>query len=711
MNLFTKPREEYTRDLNVIGNYCQQNAIYLSRMTGCSYEEALEFVRNEVSIEGNYSAKDPDTKVLAKKSPGNRQPTSLSFSRFLKTVTDKELIIAPTLTCYVSPKVKKSLIAEYITGNLKKRKDMKKLMFTAKMALDKVKESFYNLLQSTFKIKNNSISGAHASPYQILFNKSSHSTLTSTCRSATSYANAHNEKFLMGNRHYWSPEVTRANILSIIQLTDRQLFKKAMDEYNLHYPTPDEMMQCITYSTNLYWINLEEIESLRELSTKLEPIERAMFMYVGDMYHLAKHNPTVVRDMLGQISQRVEKGCADPEKYISSLNADATALVSLLCSKILNGRQLNDLKEQDPEGYAIVGATAKNVLETLEKYRTMIKGLWVTINLPPSIYKAPMLYRRCAIVSDTDSTIFTNQYWTEWFVGQIDFSEQSYAIGYTTTFLTSQIVVHYLACMSGNMGVVTEQIHQLTMKSEFYFPTLSVTTMAKNYYSYISAQEGNVFKDLEMEIKGVSLKSSNWPAAVAKRLKKYMGYIMTSVMEKGKLTYAEILDPVYEMEKEILDDIEAGGYTYLTTSQIKDSSSYVNPDSSPYVYYQMWQEVFAPKYGDCDAPPYQSIKVSVTIDKPATFKRWLEEMEDKELANRMREWAARNGKTSIGMLRLPEPILQVTGIPREIIDVIDRRTLLYNTVSGFYLVLESLGLFMMEKDRLRFVSDFYKPSK
>lgn len=712
MSHFTFAPEDYKRDIDVVENYIRQNALYLQRMTGRSYEDCRAFIERSIGEGGQFALKSPQTRFLLRTKNGDRKPTTTDFKRYLEVIQENELLVAPTLTTYLPVSKKRSLIGIYIGGNLKNRSAMKKRKFEEKMAGNKQASAFYDLLQSTFKIKNNSISGAHASPYQILYNKSSHSTLTSTCRTGTSYANANNEKFLMGNRHYWSAEITRSNILSVIDITDRKLFQKTMDEFNLHYPSAEEMMECIRRSTDLYWRIDSEMASLYELARNLEPLERAMFVYVGDLFHLAKHNPEFARQLLADFSTKATEPVDNPGEYIGQLNDDAKALVSLLCEDNVKGKQLADLMEDRPEDYAIVGATAKHLLATLDKYELLIKGMWATLNLPPSVYKVPSLYRRCAIVSDTDSTIFTNQYWTEWFVGKVDFSKESYAIGYVTTYLTSQIVVHFLAVMSANMGVATPQIHQLTMKSEFYFPTLALTSMAKHYYSYIKAQEGNVFSEWDTEIKGVSLKNSNWPGEVADQLKEYMQYLMDRVIEHGQLGYDEILTPVYEMEKAILTDVDNGGYRYLTTSQIKGPDSYVDGvNAGPYQHHTLWQEVFAPKYGEADPPPYQSVKVSVLLEKPSQLKAWIENMEDRDLAARLETWAKRVKKNGITTLRLPESILKVSGIPKEIVQVVDRRKLLFNTVSGFYLVLESMGLFMMEKSRMRFVSDFYTPGQ
>lgn len=710
MKYFTHETHEYKRDIEIIDNYIAQQALYLQRMTGKSFEQCKDFVKRQIGEDGRHAMNNPETRFLYRQDNGDRKGTTTNFRRYLDVIKEKNLIVAPTLTTYLPTTSRKSLIAEYIGDNMKERSATKKTMFKYKMIGDESNENFYDLLQSTFKIKNNSVSGAHASPHQVLYNKSSHSTLTSVCRTGTSYANANNERFLMGNRHYWSPEIARSNILSVITITDREAFQKAMDIFDVHYPTTDEAAECLLYSTNLYWRNEYEQQRLIELLDSLEPIERAMFVYVGDMYHLSKYNPTLVYQLLTDFVREDYQPVEDPDFYLDQLGDDAEALVSFLCYKHIAGYQFGDLKKEFPDSYVHVGACAKNILDTLDRYYYLIRGFWVTENLPPSIFKVPSMYRRCAIVSDTDSTIFTTQQWTSWYTGQIDFSDTSYAVGHVMTFLASQLVIHQLATMSANMGVAEDQIHQLSMKSEFYFPVLALTSMAKNYYSYISGQEGNVFDEWDVEIKGVSLRSSNWPAEITKRLKEYMMYLMDNVIQKGTMSYDEILRPVYEVEREILDDIDTGGTKYLTTTQVKSADSYTaDPDQSPYKHHDLWQCVFAPKYGDADELPYQTVKVSVLLNRPTDMRRWLECMEDRDLAQRMSDWMTSNHKDKIAMFRLPESVVRINGVPKEIIDVIDRRSLLYNTISGFYLVLESMGLYMLEDSKMRFVSDFYQP--
>ena len=56
---------------------------------------------------------------------------------------------------------------------------------------------------------------------------------------------------------------------------------------------------------------------------------------------------------------------------------------------------------------------------------------------------------------------------------------------------------------------------------------------------------------------------------------------------------------------------------------------------------------------------------------------------------------------------LPEHLVENYGIPKELIDIADIRRTAFSTVEPYYHILECLGVFMMDKNRMRLLSDFY----
>ena len=145
------------------------------------------------------------------------------------------------------------------------------------------------------------------------------------CRSATSYANANNEKFLYGNRHYYSPDVVKANIVSIVQHSDMEAFERVMIAWQLRHPTVEEAMGCVKRGSMAYWRNPEQLSLIEELLTALRPVERSAFVYTNDLYHLALLNPAFVHEFLRKLRKMVDESAA---KYAKEKN-----ITPIDCSK------------------------------------------------------------------------------------------------------------------------------------------------------------------------------------------------------------------------------------------------------------------------------------------------------------------------------------------------------------------------------------------
>lgn len=706
-DIFTRATEEYVRDFDLVESYVSDMSRYLQIQTGQELSVCETYVREQIGPNGQFALKDPDTMYLERNRLGDRQKSQTTFLGYLDKVKSNREILAPTMTSYIPPEKKHSLLAQYIDGNLAKRKKAKKEMFVAEMKGDKTLAAIKDGEQSSVKIKNNSLSGAHCSPYTILYNKSSHSTLTSICRCASSYGNANNERFLYGNRHYWAPDVAKANIVSIVNHTDLSKVAQLLEKYKLRAPTIEETFEAVKKSTDPYWRVPDQLTIIHSLIKSLTPVERAAYLYTGDFHHLAHCNPNFVRSFLKSMSTKANYSLPFEEaKQINeNMSSNLVAHVSIVCTVELDGEMIGDVAAR-PHEYGIIAATAKQIEETLAMYADFISLFWVSDNIPSSIFMLPSIVRRGVITSDTDSTIFTVAPWTIWYRGQLDFEEESINVASTMVYLAAELIRHILSRISGNMGVSQKDIRRLSMKNEYYFPIFTLTSRGKHYFARIAAREGNVYKHLETEIKGVALRNSNVPPEIMKEAETLMKEITDIVMAGKKVSIVDILRKIAKREKEIRDNVESGGYTHMTKGQIKSPDSYKkNEAQSPYAQYLLWQEIFAPKYGNANPPPYRAIKVSVDLDSPTKVKDWLANIEDRVLADRIQEWMTRNKKTAISSFLLPEPILATKGVPKEIVAAINVRKLISQIMEAFYLILESLCIFMKNDENTRLVSD------
>lgn len=709
-NPFYQDISEYQRDLDIVDPMMRDTALYLSAMTGDPLDQCLAYVQTEMAPGGQFELTDPKTMVLYKNEQGDREKKVVKFSQFLGRVKQHKLLLSPSMAVYLPENIRQSTHAQYIAEGVANRKSVKKEQLRLEgektpeaLELAQVRKGE----QENFKTNNNSYSGATVSAATILYYKSTHSSLTSTCRTATSYANANNEKFIMGNRHYYTPEVTKANMLSLANHTDLKELDQCIKKFKLHYPTADEIIEMILYSTAHYWSNPDYTKQLHRLASGMSPIQRAAIMYIGDLYHIYKHNREMVKGFLNELSRIGTPDQVITKDEYNKYDSDMQLLANFICFEEVDGRNNDLLAKENPEVFDIIYSTGNNIRMVLQKYKLFIKAMFLTKNMPSSIHAFPTAYRRAAVISDTDSTMFTLQYWVEEFFGRITFSKEAKRLVFALVFLVAEVVMHILAIQSSNMGVAENKLRLLAMKNEYYFAVLSLTTRSKHYYASQDALEGVMFSKARMEVKGVGLRDSKVPPRINKAAKKMMDHIITTIKREETLDLPIMLKQIADTERDIATSIHNGKAEYLTTGKCKRIDAYKSPDNATYAKYLFWKEVFEPSFGFLEEPPYSFVKVSVTINNRSRFEAWVESIEDLGLRNRLKEWALKNKKKGITNFHVPMSVIENHGVPEVITRVANVRSVISNTMGSFYLIMESLGIMLSDKKITRLISDFY----
>ncbi|MBW6072698.1 family B DNA polymerase, partial [Pseudomonas aeruginosa] len=208
-------------------------------------------------------------------------------------------------------------------------------------------------------------------------------------------------------------------------------------------------------------------------------------------------------------------------------------------------------------------------------------------------------------------------------------------------------------------------------------------------------------------VKGVGLRDSKVPPKINKTAKRMMDDIIKSIKAETPLDLPAMLKEVADLERDIIASVRSGKAEYLTTGKCKKIDAYKSEDNATYAKHTFWKEVCSPSFGEIEEPPYSFVKISVTVDNRTRFNEWVESIEDKGLAMRLKRWAMENKKTGITNFHVPMSVVENRGIPDEITRVADVRTIISNTMGVFYLIFESLGIFLIDKGNTRLISDFY----
>lgn len=701
MNPFLYPLDDYQRDMDIVKGSIQQIAKHISLNLNKPMDECIAWVRAQLKPDGAFPLRDPRMTQLVKKRPGERVVEETTFLGYVEEILASGRIVSPSMVIYERPEVEKSVIAEWQDENIAARKKSKRRMLDLKQAGDIVGSQLADYDQNARKIRINSVSGMHGSKGNPIYLATGHSSLTSLCRAAAGYGNATVERFLAGARHYHNPEIVKANLVAMLTIEDKSRWPAIIEKYNITYPTVDEVMSMVERGSEFYWRNDGEMQKIRRTVEGMTDLERAICCYSGDMFHLAKSNPDLVRQMLSDLIANGDEdvGDVDTDHEFKTMNATDVAYVNALCAEWLMGKTHDVVREKFPEDWVKIGQVVVKVKRALAKWGDLINVVFAPKHLPPTVAHLKSIQRRAALAADTDSAIFTTEYWVEWYNGHLLRGPLTDRIWYLATYMTCQCIAHSLAMLSANVGVARDQIFRLAMKNEYGFPQFALTNLAKHYYSTMSMREGMIYEKPELEIKGVELRGSTVPKHILKAAEELMQRILTTLDQGKKLNAGQILHEVAEHELEAVRSIIRGEYTYLKSASIK-------PDTKNMMYHDLWQSVFAPKYGASVEPPYPAVRISTELGNKTQLKTWLSEIEDKDLAKRMADWLDKYNRKDLPSILLPYQAIRASGLPLEVQDAANVRKLAYTVNSGFYRILESTGLFLVDRNYRRLIYDF-----
>lgn len=686
-NLFLRSEDFYQRDINPIQQYIQQTAFYLHKVHQKPLEECVIIAQKAAK-----TGKNPKVRFFERNDYGDRHPQEQGLLQYITQVVQEHDILVPTFTTYLHPDKEPSILVEFTDNNKKIRGIAKKESFKAKAAGQMELFEIKNNEQTNMKLYNNSMSGGFAAESSILHNPTGHNTLTSLTRSETAISNASNEKIVAGNRHYFNPDITLYNLISIVSQLDREELISVIEKYHLHIPTQQEVMLCIQYSTDLYWRDYRAEHRIASFIETLDDIERAAILYIGDLYHIRLYNDAFIRTFFKCLSRKVtDQRVTDPLTVIQETDEQVINLVHQIASMIMKGKG-KDYSLLTEDECQIIACTCLNVQAVIQEYKDFITAFFLTRHLPSSIAHIPAMVRRTVTVSDTDSTLFSVDMWVKWYFGKIVFNEESDALAASVMYFATQCMAHGLAIFSANINVERRKLFDMQMKPEFAFPMLAQTPVAKHYFSAIKVKEGNVYDEIEMEIKGVNLKSSANVLVVRQHGNALMRSIAETVINNQPISIVKILKDLADLERLIKASIEKGEVDFFKKSKIKLPESYASsPEQSPYFHHTLWNTVFLPRYGAIEEPPYSTIKIPTTIVNVSGLTRWLSTMDDKELANRMASFLSEHKKVKLPTMYLPDSYVKAFGIPKEIQTVIDIKRITLDLTNIQRMVIDTLG--------------------
>lgn len=677
--------ETYESDRNIIKHSIEQYSELISRVQG----EDKEVVKANLLTyfkANKEQYKSKRAKVIIKNKVGDREVKIIPFSSVLKHVQDKNYHFSPSMIAYTNSDEEECVNSIGTRLFIANRKYYKNLRQDAKAVNDKDLYGKYHELQNAFKIFNNAQSGAMSSGGTPISNHTGHTSLTSTTRCLTSTANLTNEQFIAGNRFYHNPDATLQSMIARIQVTDFKLLEQVMEKYKLHYPSSEDLMKRVKYCSSRYWDSEPQMSLIETFVNKLKPIEKASILYTLDLFSLFNHNRDVVCTFF-------DKWCNVPEfDGTKLLKPDSGDRYVLCVSKL----------PRDPSNDQVQSLNYYHV-QVEREYGDFIKVFFKSAIPPTGLFNVINTIRDCVLTSDTDSSIMSLD---EMIDGYTKDNDVKIKLNGVITYFVRMISLDQHRQLSSNMNVSKKNLTLLEMKNEYYFSSYVTTDMSKHYYAYQDMVEGVVNKEVDIEVKGVHLKSSKIASVIKDKAQELMVMTLDAIKSGVPVNAAEVLHGIGELERGIVNDIQSGDFGWLSRESIKPAAAYTNPDSEKYLYHSLWEEVFSEKYGPAPELPYIGIKMSVDLSSKSKLNMYLDTIEDITIREKFKAFLESKGKDKLTNLYLPmERAQNLKDIPLEFKQAIDYRTLLKQNLKSVYTVLHSTGIYYVNDSITRLVSD------
>lgn len=688
--IFKKPLEDYKSDLDPLMGYIKHAAFFLHKLKSIPLEDARKQVLEKIKPH----IKDPNVTYTIKNDTGDLVATKSTLYKYLRTLFGTGDIVAPSFTKYTHPDKEESIHAIFLRDNTAKRKVNKKLAFTSKQLKDMAKYNYYNTLQKKMKVFNNSLSGAYSSKGTILFNPSGHYTLTSITRSVASIGNAITESIIGGNKHFRDPDIVINYITAVVCESNQKYIRYILDNYGIYKPNVNDVMKMIKFSSDNYWYN-EDIENkLIEYLSKMDTYELAAILYTNDLWHFAMYNDEFTRNMIKLFSMRVNGGTSHNVEVLNNAPEGVANLAHLICCMDLKGKNVDYEAMADSDIVRDLASTTVNIVECMRKYSKIFKAFFTSEILPISISYIKDMLRDVIVLSDTDSTCGSYGKWVEWYFGESRTGSEAIAVSAVLMTLNTQFMDHNIKQLAKNMNIPFKNFDLLKMKNEFYWSSFVTTNCSKHYFASAMIQEGNVFTENDLELKGVQLISSKSNIEITKTIHGYIENITKELNNGNKIDIMKYVKYIADIERSIIERIKKSDIEIFKFDKIKGHKAYTKDQSeSPYVHHLLWKHVFEESYGSPGEPIYMVITVPTILKTERETKDFINNIKSEVIRNKFQSFLSTSKRKVFGVFKIPLSLAVSKGIPVEIHPIIDTYRVINDNCSAGYLMLEALGFY------------------
>lgn len=616
----------------------------------------------------------------------------MDLYKFTRKYSDK--IVSPFGVVFETTDKCVSYLKGMIDVKKGQRKQEKKLMLKAKKEGNRVAEVFHNNNQSTIKVLMNSVAGGMGSGFSSLSSVANFNSITSIGRFFIMNSYAHAERFLESNFYFRNMEQVINFLMACVRCgPSDETVRKVIDKYGFVYPSFADVSNFLKKAYGRYdpFSDKSEIDLVLSSFTR----EQLCFVfYMSNLKHLVFTNDQWFRDWIHRLFDfsNVVVDSVKPDD-VSKIDGDVAIILSTVCNEMLplnakgNAISIYDCINEAPDIAIKLAAYGKHMEKMLNDFEDVF-DVFMNHNVNIAyVVEHKNQYRDAVVVSDTDSIIFTTKSWLQWYKGNLIMDDQAYAINALVVYWLSKANANILFHVSEAFGALGKDLIGMAMKNEFMMPVDILTSLKKHYASILKIQEGVVFKNPRLDIKGVGLRGSNFSKGVLSYTEWFISSTINDIYTTTTVSPEQKLIDVLRFERMIRDSLYHLDTEFLPMTAIKNKEEYANADSSVYFNYLLWERVFGEKYGRIQIPTKCYIVPLTGLSNPE-YLEWLK-MKDRSIYDRLENFKKEHPKKELTRI----PINPSSNkIPKELQPVIDYNKLISANSKPLYLIMASLGV-------------------
>ena len=698
--------KEVNMRAQILKTYRAQIATYLARTYNLTPEKV-----DKISMEICKSCYKPLTAIIEdNRVDGNPEVKAVDLATFFDSHVED--LMSPSGSIYIQHEKRLAHTIEMILDLKADRSRHKKAQFKAEAEGNDTEKMKHYYAQTLIKIKMNSLPGNYGSAYSVFYDKGNYNAITSAGRTLIAYAYAEIEAVLGGNFAFFSQEELMQHIIAhLTRGIDHEKVRKVMKNHDLKWVTGTDLYNFyvdILKTYNTY----ENFFMIADIISKMSQEEVQYFWYFQNFRHILMDNEQHFKpwfEDLFNIDKVKMDDTVSPDELFK-LDGALVIFCNVAFHKYVDPDdpeiQVYDLPKVRPDlakKFVCITKYVENKLKDVDDIFDLF--IYTPINRT-DVYHRKFMRRNSAVISDTDSVIFTVKDWVKWYTGDVyDISDKAYHIACCMIYWIQNAVAHTLYLYSVAHGAKGPYTKTMMMKNEFLYPVMILADVKKHYAGIVTVQEGTILPKASIDIKGVQFKGSDICKEATKFAEKFIEKDnLLDSYKQGRVNGHELIDKVRRFEQKIHDDIKAGSTVWFKSQSIRPKEEYTKPMSSPWFYYLAWSEIFADKYGEIVVP---SKTPCINVMKPTKeYFDWLKTKSPK-IAEKFSNFIVKYGRSPTSFLVNPVG----NKVPEELIPLIKIHEIIYHNVRPCHLILKQIGISCgYDKDRLLF-SDVYPPPK